>query len=178
MPFDPAVHHRRSMRLHTYDYSRPGRYFITIDVEAMRCLFGFVSVGEMHLNAAGRMVEKWVLELPKRYCGLQVEAFVVMPNHVHFILHSRKAGTELAGVITWFKTMTTNEYIRGVKQKGWPRFDGRFWQRNYYDHIIRDGKSLDGIRLYIAENPMRWESDGANPECKRKREVNDWKDVF
>ena len=85
---------------------------------------------------------------------------------------------ELAGIITWFKTMTTNEYIRGVKQKGWPRFDGRFWQRNYYDHIIRDGKSLDGIRLYIAENPMRWESDRANPECQRKREVNDWKDVF
>ena len=64
----------------------------------------------------------------------------------------------------WFKTMTTNEYIRGVKTLGWPRFPGRFWQRNYYEHIIRNDMSLSAIRQYIANNPAQWADDHENPE--------------
>ena len=63
----------------------------------------------------------------------------------------------------WFKTMTTNAYIRGVKQQSWPPFRGRLWQRNYYKHIVRNDNDLDRIRRYIAGNPSRWASDRENP---------------
>ena len=64
--------------------------------------------------------------------------------------------------ISWFKRMSTNEYIRGVKQRGWPPFPGKLWQRNYYDHIIRNESELERIREYIVNNPLKWESDREN----------------
>lgn len=67
--------------------------------------------------------------------------------------------TSLSTVIQWFKTMTTNEYMRGVKTLGWKRFDGRLWQRNYWEHIIRNEEALNRITNYIIENPIRWETD-------------------
>ena len=75
-------------------------------------------------------------------------------------------GAPLPRVIQWFKTMTTNEYIRGVKQLGWPRFDGHLWQRNYYEHIVRNEGGLSQIREYIVNNPLKWESDRENPNAK------------
>ena len=63
----------------------------------------------------------------------------------------------------WFKTMTTNAYILGVKQQGWTPYRGRLWQRNYYEHIVRNDNDLDRIRQYIAANPSRWASDPENP---------------
>ena len=63
----------------------------------------------------------------------------------------------------WFKTMTTNAYIAGVKQSGWPPFPGRLWQRNYYERIIRDDGELSGIREYIRLNPVKWADDNENP---------------
>ena len=70
----------------------------------------------------------------------------------------------MGDIVGWFKTMTTNEYIRGVKQLGWPAFPGSVWQRNYYEHIIRDAASLDRVRAYIADNPARWDHDRENPD--------------
>ena len=72
-------------------------------------------------------------------------------------------GSPLRAVVQWFKTMTTNEYIRGVKQNGWLRFDGKLWQRNYYDHIIRNENELNRIRRYIVDNPAKWQYDRENP---------------
>jgi putative transposase len=72
----------------------------------------------------------------------------------------------LSQMIQWFKTMTTNEYIRGVKQLGWKPFNGRVWQRNYYEHIIRNDTELDRITRYIESNPARWSDDRENPEHK------------
>ena len=63
----------------------------------------------------------------------------------------------------WFKTMTTNDYIRGVKAMGWLPFPGRLWQRNYYEHVVRNEVELDAIRRYIDENPARWALDRDNP---------------
>ena len=68
----------------------------------------------------------------------------------------------LGKYISWFKRMSTNEYIRGVKQRGWPPFPGKLWQRNYYDHIIRNESELERIREYIVNNPLKWESDREN----------------
>ncbi len=59
--------------------------------------------------------------------------------------------------------MTTNEYIVGVNMRGWPCFNGKLWQRNYYEHIIRNKDDLNAIREYIAMNPMRWAEDEENP---------------
>jgi REP element-mobilizing transposase RayT len=75
-------------------------------------------------------------------------------------------GVPLPRVVQWFKTMTTNEYIRGVKQFGWPRFDGRFWQRNYHERIIRGDNELNLVREYIMNNPLKWELDRENPNAK------------
>ena len=71
----------------------------------------------------------------------------------------------LGTVVQWFKTMTTNEYIRGVKQLGWTPFPGKLWQRNYYEHIVRSEKALTAIWQYIVDNPARWELDRYNPEA-------------
>ena len=68
-------------------------------------------------------------------------------------------GSPLHRVVGWFKTMTTNEYIRGVKTLGWKRFDGKLWQRNYYEHIIRNEKSFETISDYIIDNPAKWNQD-------------------
>ena len=73
-------------------------------------------------------------------------------------------GSPLRRVVQWFKTMSTNEYIRGVKQHGWPPFPGRLWQRNYWEHIVRDETELNRIREYIVNNPARWETDQLHPE--------------
>ncbi len=70
----------------------------------------------------------------------------------------------LGDIVNWFKTMTTNQYIRGVKQNGWPAFAGKLWQRNYYEHIIRNEEELNHVRQYIAENPLNWRTDEENPD--------------
>jgi REP element-mobilizing transposase RayT len=69
----------------------------------------------------------------------------------------------LPTIIQWFKTMTTNEYIRGVKTLEWPSFRGKLWQRNYYEHIVRNDLGLYRIRQYIIANPARWPEDRENP---------------
>ncbi len=68
-------------------------------------------------------------------------------------------GSPLRAVVQWFKTMTTNAYIRGVKNDGWQTFPGKLWQRNYWEHIIRNEQELNRIREYICNNPAQWERD-------------------
>lgn len=92
-----------------------------------------------------------------------------MPNHFHGIVlnvdvvgvdnQGEHVGSLLHRVVQWFKTMTTNEYIRNVKQNNWPSFSGSLWQRNYYEHIIRNEDELNNIREYIQNNPLNWRSD-------------------
>ncbi len=73
----------------------------------------------------------------------------------------------LADVIGSFKSLTTNEYIKGVRKSDWSPFKKRLWQRNYYDHIIRNDNAMDRIRKYIIENPSKWDVDNENPDKKR-----------
>jgi hypothetical protein len=80
-------------------------------------------------------------------------------------------GAPLPEIEQWYKTMTTNEYIRGVNTMGWPRFPGRFWQRNYYEHTLRNDTSLSAIRQYIANNPAQWADDHENPERRDARSL-------
>ena len=73
-------------------------------------------------------------------------------------------GAPLPRIVQWFKTMTTNEYIRGVNQLGWTPFQRRLWQRNYYEHVIRHERELDATRQYIVDNPVKWAEDRENPQ--------------
>jgi putative transposase len=77
-------------------------------------------------------------------------------------------GSPLRRVVQWFKTMSTNEYIRGVKQCGWPPFPGKLWQRNYWEHVIRNVTEFNRIREYIQNNPAKWASDMLNPRFRRR----------
>ena len=83
-------------------------------------------------------------------------------------------GAPLQKILQWFKTMTTNEYIHGVKELGWLQFKGSLWQRSYYDHVIRDEPSLNRIREYIASNPLRWDLDRENPRSRGSDEFDRW----
>ena len=123
MHYDPEQHHRRSIRLKGYDYSQAGAYFVTICAQGRACLFGEIMREEMHPSVAGRMVERWWLELNRKYPTVQTDEYRVMPNHFHSIVLITAAddagvAPTLGAVMDWFKTMTTNEYIRGVKTLG------------------------------------------------------------
>jgi putative transposase len=163
---------RRSLRLKGYDYSRAGAYFVTICAQDKACLFGDVVDGGICLNDAGYMLAMLWSDIPARFADVEIDAFVVMPNHVHGIIVlpdaadslTTKVAPALGAVVSAFKSVTTVHYIRGVKTRAWPAFRRRLWQRNYYEHVIRDEKALDRIRRYIDENPVRWAFDDENPE--------------
>ena len=155
---------RKPLRYNGYDYSNPGLYYVTISSQNHICLFGKVENGEMMLNDAGKMVERWYYELGNKYQDVKCNEMVIMPNHIHFIIENRGKNNKLGcptliEIVQWFKTMSTNEYIRGVKQLGWHRFDGKLWQRSYWDHIIRNQKTHENICDYIYCNPMNWKDD-------------------
>ena len=223
---NPRIHHRRSIRLKGYDYSKAGMYFITICVKNRKCLFGDIKNGKLTLNDAGQMIEEWYRELENKFPDIKYHEMTVMPNHFHCIIentgspaesgHQRTAradpraspesqddipstvradlrvspttsldvspatspenpgrhdeshdlgiqgehaGSPLGRVVQWFKTMTTNEYIRGVKNKNWEPFDGKLWQRNYWERIIRNEKAYHNITEYIKNNPSKWPGD-------------------
>ena len=183
MKYDPNNHRRRSIRLEGYDYSQAGFYFVTICTQKRLHLFGEIIDGEMVLNDAGLMVKKWYMELDNKFHDIKPNQMIIMPNHIHFIAqnvgadlrvcpdpdqkgeHSQKGehvGSPLPVVVQWFKTMTTNEYIRGVKTKNWQRFDGKLWQRNYWEHIVRNEKEYNNIAQYIIDNPAKWQFDKLN----------------
>jgi putative transposase len=156
MRYDPNIHHRRSIRLKGYDYSQKGVHFVTICIQQYACLLGTIKEGQMFPNMVGEMIQRWWLEVEHKFPDIEIEAYMVMPNHFHGIVYNlgmvnsnigvdlgvcpcdrgEHVGSPLHRVVQWFKTMTTNEYIRNVKQHGWQRFDRRLWQRNYYEHII------------------------------------------
>ncbi len=192
MAYDPDTHHRRSIRLRGHDYSRSGAYYVTICVEDDRCLLGEVVLGQMNENDAGRMVDRVWRSIPARFPAAELDEHIVMPNHFHGII--KIVGAPLVGApvgrdVTYdrpeartekraptrgaptfgdmvgaFKSITTDEYIRRVREAAWPRFGGRFWQRNFYEHIVRDEDELEKIRDYIRRNPLMWAIDRYNPD--------------
>lgn len=84
------------------------------------------------------------------------------------------AGPPLPKMIQWFKSMTTNAYIQGVRKHGWKPFNGKLWQRNYFERVIRNERELNRIREYIEKNPLRWVLDRENPEYASHRERTHW----
>lgn len=193
MKYNPDIHHRRSIRLKNYDYSQAGLYFVTICVNHRLALFGQIVDGEMMLNDAGKMIEKWWFEMAGKFARMGLHEFVVMPNHFHGIIEIEQnpvgadlcvcpsthdisiidetpiinatlmegahTGAPLHEIVQWFKTMTTNEYIRNVNQNQWQPFEQKLWQRNYHEHIIRNETAYLQIAEYVRTNPQCWQED-------------------
>jgi putative transposase len=167
-----------------YDYSMPGGYFVTICTYDRQCILGEIVGEEMLLNETGKIVSRCWKEIPNHFRGVELDAFITMPNHIHGIIvikdddgdlemNKHIVGVEnfqplqkqfqhvipqsLGSIVRSYKAAVTRE----CRERD---FQGFRWQRNYYDHIIRDDKDLDNIREYIANNILRWIYDKDNPE--------------
>lgn len=159
MPFNPDIHHRKSIRLKEYDYSLEGHYFITICTHDRQPLFGEIVKEEMLLNQTGNIVNQQWLKIPERFKGIQLDAFVIMPNHFHGIITIFESfpGQTTGKIVGAFKSLAANELIKLRKKNNLPV--GKLWQRNYYEHIIRDEEDYFRIVDYIQNNPKNWEND-------------------
>ncbi len=199
--YDPEKHHRRSIRLKGYDYTRPGAYFVTICTENKKCLFGKISDEIMQLNKFGDMIHVCWNNLPKHFLHVRLDAYVIVPNHIHGIIiiaerdcndnangkgeafsatrsghdfmgeenasplhptvqppHGTSTGS-LGAIMQNFKSISTRKINQSKKIHG-----DMLWQRNYYEHIVRNGYTLNAIRRYITYNPLMWAYDMDNPD--------------
>ncbi|HLO17395.1 MAG TPA: transposase [Anaerolineales bacterium] len=187
--FDPRKHHRRSIRLKGYDYSQTGAYYVTIVTYHRDCLFGDIVNGEMILNDLGKIADECWRAIPEHFPFIELGAFVIMPNHMHGIIvinnghraetfsspflgamHASPLPTQrprgpvtrsLGTIVGSFKSAVTNRVGREHNATG-------IWQRNYYEHIIRDKKDLQNKTDYINANPSFWDEDENNPHNVQK----------
>jgi REP element-mobilizing transposase RayT len=179
MRYNRDIHHRRSIRLKGYDYRSAGAYAVTICVDGRECALGRVVDGEVELSDLGRVAaESWTW-LEEQYSYVSLDAWVVMPNHLHgiVVIHdddgdghrggSRTAPTKrkpLGRLIGAFKTVSTKQINKMRDAPG-----AQFWQRNYYETIICNERQLNALRQYIVENPLKWALDRENPDNQQER---------
>ncbi len=198
---------RKSTRLPGYDYTQPGAYFVTLCTCNRVSLFGEIVAGEMHCNDFGRITSKTWEWLSQQYLYIELDAWIVMPNHLHGIVminqdcrgRSRPAPTsgnrsDLAfGVqpVSAPVNPSTNTIDDSMIRKPLGQIIGAFktvsgkqinllrnspskpvWQRSFFEHIIRNDKSLEIIRSYIINNPMRWNLDKDNLAARPQQPSN------
>ncbi len=181
------LHHRLCLRLKGYDYSQAGVYFVTICVHNKACLLGNIVEGEMILSEHGEIVKECWNDLPNHYDSIELDEYIVMPNHVHGIImiiqddiaENSFVGAGLKPAPT-IKKYTLPEMIRGFKTFSSRRTNElrktpgiHVWQRNYYEHIVRSEKKLHLIRDYIVNNPLKWHLDRENPIRIGKDKIED-----
>jgi REP element-mobilizing transposase RayT len=178
----PERHQRRSIRLKGYDYSQSGIYFITICTHSKEWLFGHVVKGKMRLSSYGRIVKDEWLKTAYLRGNIVLDKYVVMPNHFHGILMLAKCrGTARRAPTKVRKTSRYEQFgkpicnsvptiIRSFKSAVTKRINElrntpsyAVWQRNYYEHVIRNDYDLNEIRQYILNNPLKWQFDKENP---------------
>ncbi len=171
MNYTPDLHHRHSIRIAGYDYSQAGFYFVTICTHKGSCIFGEIVNSEMILNEFGKIAEKEWYRTVKLRPNINLGAFVIMPNHIHGIIEiqDRRGTTPRAPTRERFGKPTSNTIptiIRGFKSSVTKQINllrkltgVPVWQRNYYEHIIRDEISFQQITEYIRNNPMQWPDD-------------------
>lgn len=194
MKYDPKIHHRRSIRLQGYDYSQNGAYFITLCAQDRKSIFGKIVNGEMQLSPFGIIVRDEWLKTAEMRKNIEMDEFVIMPNHFHGIIviddrgwarleMNGAADLDGTGTLQRAPTLPTREQfgkptsntiptiIRGYKaavtkqintiqiNAGVYNKPERIWQKNYYEHVIRNEVSLNKIREYIMSNPLNWKED-------------------
>ncbi len=176
MKYNREKHHRRSVRLKGYDYSDPGAYYVTICAWNRECIFGEIIDGEMKLNEFGKVVQReWLCSSKIRH-EIELDEFVVMPNHFHGIVfingndnaaHDvgangrsplRMQPRSLSSLIAGYKSAVTKSINILRNTPGFP-----VWQKNYFERVIRNEKELLRIREYIHNNPVQWDLDDENP---------------
>ena len=177
---------RRSIRLKEYDYSQAGGYSLTIETRGRECLFGKVTGGEIILSRLGQIADGCLRSIPEHFTHVGLDVFVVMPNHVHGILfihqivgaqhivpaHLRDAAplcAPLRGMTSNVKSGSLGAIVRSFKSNvtrraGLELNSGNIWQRNYYEHILRDEADYERITGYIFDNPLNWDQDEENPK--------------
>lgn len=178
--YNPHIHHRRSIRLKGYDYSQAGLYFVTICCQDRICRFGKIENGEMILNPNGEIAHNEWIKLSERFPNMELDAFQIMPNHIHGIIllknpvgagftpapnddnraTARVAPTvapTVGDIVGAYKSLVANGCLEIYKSHN--ETMGKLWQRNYYEHIIRNEQSYQNISQYIINNPAKWNDD-------------------
>jgi REP element-mobilizing transposase RayT len=190
MPYDSVAHHRRSTRLRTEDYTA-GAFFVTIFTHERTCIFGEIDGSVMQLSDHGRIAADEWLRSGEMRPGLLLDAFIVMPNHLHGIVildpaHDAGGLGERSGYADGQQDRSHQKaeistpkraerslgsFVAGYKSAVTASIDAAratpgapVWQRGYYEHVIRNDGDLDRIREYIANNPARWQLDRENPQ--------------
>jgi REP element-mobilizing transposase RayT len=153
-----------------------GAYFVTVCTKDKECFLGDIVDGTMRVSRAGAIIQDVWDELPKHYADTCLDSFVAMPNHIHGIIvlpdtsvvgaglalpggkGAASSAPTLGNVIRTFKSISAIRVNRLLTRTGQP-----LWQRNYYEHIIRNEAGLDRIREYIINNPQNWMLDQENP---------------
>ena len=177
MIFDTLQNPRRSIRLKDYDYSQEGAYFVTICTQKKAAILGRIVAGAVRLNRFGNVVNTCWTKMPHHFPNVEIDTFVIMTNHIHGIIvlidncrgavaapfgagevTSPLRKCTLGQVIAYFKYQTTKSINRICNTPG-----NRIWQRNYYEHVIRNEDDLNEIRQYILDNPVKWGIDENNP---------------
>ncbi len=158
---------RKRIRLSDYDYSQNGVYFITICTHNRELLFG--NVGADSISAL--MITDIFNETINQYPNVHCPSYVIMPNHIHAVIvienemQQVRADMEsaptasLSDIVQSFKRHTTIEYIKMVKQGVLKPFNGKVWQRSFYDHVVRNYDDFLDICKYIDDNPRKWKED-------------------
>jgi REP-associated tyrosine transposase len=179
-----AIIRRRLLRLKDYDYANPGAYFLTICTHDRSMLFGDINEGNIATEPPRQDRLSGMGDLCDDPSRITLDAFVIMPNHVHGIMvieesdvgatgrspsRSGPAPRSLGAFVGGFKSATTKQLNDLRRTPGQP-----VWQRNYYEHMIRDEGSLNRIREYIAGNPARWDVDRENPAANNPEPNNVW----
>ncbi len=172
---------RQSLRLSNYDYSQPGYYFVTICTKGMSCWLGAIKNNAVELSSIGKAAQECWLNIPRHFPHVELDEYIVMPNHVHGIIIINPVGVQNINPVGVqnFEPLQQNKFqhiiplslgsiVRGFKigVTQWCRRYGHIdleWQRNYYDHIILNEKALQKIREYIQNNPANWAEDRNNP---------------
>ena len=156
---------RRSIRLQGYDYRVVNAYFVTICVEQRRRMFGDVADSQVRLSHVGEVVDECWQAIPQHFPHAALDLHVVMPDHLHGLLiietdarsavgkqSALRAGPgSLPVIVRHFKAAVT----RTARQRG--LLFGALWQRNYYEHVVRNDADLARVRKYIVDNPLAWE---------------------
>jgi putative transposase len=152
MPFKKRLNSRKLIRMPGYDYSKPGYYFFTTVVHNRQCVLGEVINKTVHLSVPGEITLKSWYDLASYYPQARLDAFCVMPNHFHGLIQLLEGNeARLPQIIGSFKKYSAKRINILLQSSGIP-----FWQRGYYEHIIRNEAELDRIRNYISNNPAQW----------------------
>ena len=174
--YDPEKHHRHSIRLKGYDYSSLGKYFITTCAHNRECIFGHIQNDEMVLNDVGQGIWQVWNSLPTRFPSMDLNEFVVMPNHVHGIIviaeiprGAENSAPTLGEIMRAFKSISAIDCNRILEHPRRP-----FWQSGYYEHIVRDRDEYGRIAAYIVENPADWDRDKENPQAQMSQPEEPW----